>query len=97
MDSINPVIMNGIILLVYIITFFLLLSVKSKIRKELTQACTYFMVAISLLIAIRIIDILITFDVFYVPFLQEAAVLALSLFLLLVSLRLYRYTKNNVI
>jgi len=95
MSEINPAIINGIIIAAYIITLLILFGIKKRIKEELVTASTYFMIAISLLIVIRIVDALIILDIFYVPFLQETMVLALALFLLMVAIRLYRYVKES--
>lgn len=78
-----------------LVTLLTLFVIKSKIKKELAAAGTYFIIAVSLLIAIRIVDALITYDVFYIPFLQETMVLILSLFLLLATIRLYMFVKES--
>jgi len=78
------------IFVVYLIVFFLLLEIKSRINKGLSKAFNYMIIAIVLLIIIRIMNILSKFEIFIFDYLQEALVLVFSLFFLMFFIKFYR-------
>ena len=82
--------LSFVIFAVYLIVFFLLLEIRSRINKGLSKAFNYMIIAIVLLIIIRIINILSKFEIFIFDYLQETLVLVFSLFFLMFFIKFYR-------
>ena|SRR3989344_3470461 len=84
------IVLSFVIFAVYLIVFFLLLEIRSRINKGLSKAFNYMIIAIAILIIIRIINILSKFEIFIMDYLQEALVLVFSLFFLMFFIKFYR-------
>jgi len=96
MEDINPTLVNVFIMLIYLITLFVFSEIKSKVREEIVPTFTYLSIAVSLLILIRIIDLSMVYNIFYVPYLQEIAVLLLSVFIFLASVNFLRFIRSEI-
>jgi len=79
------ILMSLVVLVLYIITFFLLIEIKkrTRTRERIKNSFICLTIGIAILVIMGILDVLNKVDIFVIPFLYEVLVVAFSVFLLL--------------
>lgn len=79
-----------IIFVIYLIIFFILLEIKSRIKNDLLESFKYMAGAIITLIVLRITNLLSTLGIVKIRYSLEVLAFLLSLFLLMFFIKFYK-------
>src|SRR6056297_47375 len=96
MEILDPTLINILIIVIYLLSLFVFFEIKSKLMQEIVPTFTYLILVVSILILIRIINLFITFNIIYIPFLQEIAILMMAVFIFLASVNFLRFLKSEI-
>ena len=83
-----------IVVILYIITFFILLGLIKRTKGKVVRTYKYFTIMIVALVSLRVFDILENADILFIPYSHEVLVLIFSLLLFLGAVHYYKCLKE---
>jgi len=91
MIEINLILVGFLIIAIYLAILFFLFEIKSRVRKKVTPAFEYMIIAAFILISLETLDILMRFEIITLPYIKEIGTLLFASFFLMAAISFYKY------